>query len=344
MTHLTRAQARRPRGLAGRAARAAIAALLVVLPLLSPVPAAAAPSFAPADTGARITDQTWPDDRTFDVTVDTPSLAQQVKVRVLVPDGWSPDAGRTWPVVYAYHGGRDGYVSWTRSTDIEEYAARHDVMVVMPEAANGAYVDWYNDGAGGPPMWETFHTTEVVQLMERNFHAGTTRAAMGISSGASGAMAYAARHPGLFEYVAASSGVMHMTMPGVPTMLVLTQALYTETEDAMDVWGIPGVHTENWLAHDPWVLARNLRGVGLFVSSGTTGLPGPHDAPAPGEEESVQIHEVTCGRTTESFLRRLDALDIPVTSHVYEDGWHNWEAWRPEMDRYWEPMMAAIGA
>ncbi|MBE1532577.1 alpha/beta hydrolase [Actinomadura algeriensis] len=330
----TRAHARR---------RLAIVALLTVMHVLSPVPATAQ-TFAPADTGARITDQTWLDDRTFDVTIDAPGLPEQVKTRVIVPAGWTPDADRAWPVVYAYHGGRDNYVSWTRSTDIERYAASHDVMVVMPEAANGAYTDWYNDGEGGPPMWETFHTTEVVQLMERNFHAGTTRAAMGISSGASGAMAYAARHPGIFEYVAASSGVMHMTMPGIPTMLVLTQALYTETEDATDVWGVPGIDAENWLAHDPWVLARNLRGVGLFVSSGTTGLPGPHDRPAPGEEESVQVHEVTCGRTTESFLRRLDALDIPVTSHVYEDGWHNWEAWRPEMDRYWEPMMAAIGA
>ena len=48
----------------------------------------------------------------------------------------------------------------------------------MPEGANGSYTDWYNYGKGGVPKWETFHTKEVIQLMERNYHAGTARAVM----------------------------------------------------------------------------------------------------------------------------------------------------------------------
>jgi S-formylglutathione hydrolase FrmB len=311
-----------------------------------PPPASGAGTIAaavPADDGARITAARWLDARTFDATVSSPALNEEAKVRVLVPNGWSRDTTRRWPVVYAYHGGRDTYVSWTRSTDIEEVSARYGVMVVMPESDDGAFTDWWNYGEGGPPKWETFHTAEVLQLMERNYRAGRDRAAMGISSGAYGAMTYAARHPGMFRYVASSSGVLHLTRPGIPEATLLVQALFTDSGDPFRVWGVPGLDEANWRAHDPYVLAGSLRGTGLYVSTGTTGLPGPADHPAPGEEKSVQIQEVLCGMTTRDFLRRLRELNIPVTAHVYADGWHNWEMWEPEMHRFWPLMMARLG-
>jgi S-formylglutathione hydrolase FrmB len=307
------------------------------------LPAAGASATVPADDGAKITAMERLGDRAFDVTVSSPALGDEVKVRVLVPAGWS-DGTRRWPVVYAYHGGRDGYVSWTRSTDIEEVAARYGVMVVMPESGNGAFTDWWNYGKGGIPKWETFHTTEVLQLMERNYRAGRVRAAMGIFSGATGAMTYAARHPGMFRYVAASSGILHLTMPGIPSVTLLIHGLFTDGGDPFRVWGVPGIDDANWKAHDPYVLAENLRGTELFVSSGTTGLPGAADRPEPGEEKSVQFQEVLCGVTSVDFLERLRGLNIPVTSHVYADGWHDWETWQPEMHRFWPPMMARLGA
>jgi S-formylglutathione hydrolase FrmB len=298
---------------------------------------------APADDGARITATERMDDRTFDVTVSSPALGGEAKVRVLVPAGWSRNATRRWPAVYAYHGGRDTYVSWTRSTDIEEVSARYGVLVVMPESDDGAFTDWWNYGRGGTPKWETFHTGEVLQLMERNYRAGRARAAMGISSGAAGAMTYAARHPGMFRYVASSSGILHLTRPGIPAVTLLVQGFLTDSGDPFRVWGVPGIDDANWKAHDPYVLAENLRGTGLYVSSGTTGLPGPADRPEPGEEKSVQFQEVLCGLTSADFLRRLSELNIPVTSHVYSDGWHDWETWQPEMHRFWPLMMARLG-
>jgi S-formylglutathione hydrolase FrmB len=329
--------------LAGGPARRAAVAVLLAAVALGFAPAAAPPAAADepvqADTGARITERTWLDERTFDVTVDSPSLAQTVKIRVLVPPGWSAQPARKWPVVYAYHGGRDNYVSWTRSTDIEELSAKYDVMVVMPEGANGAYADWWNGGRGGPPKWETFHTKEVLQLMERNYRASdspSTRAVMGISSGASGAMTYAARHPGMFGYVVSSSGILHLTQPGIPTLTLLVQGLYTDEGDPFRIWGVPWIDVANWRAHDPYVLASGLRGTGLYVSTGMTGLPGQYDRPEPGAEGSVQVQEILCGVTSTAFIARLKALGIPVTSHV-------WEAWQPEMHRFWPLMMQGIG-
>jgi S-formylglutathione hydrolase FrmB len=317
----------------------------VPVPPASAATPASAPAGAsvPADDGAAVTGEEQLDERTYDLTVSSPALGRSVKVRVLVPHGWSRDAARTWPVVYAYHGGRDSYVSWTRSTDIEEASARYDVMVVMPECADGAFTDWWNYGRGGTPKWETFHTQEVLQLMERNYRAGTARAAMGISSGATGATTYAARHPGMFRYAAASSGVQHMTRPGVPTTVLFTQAFFTDTDDPLRVWGIPGIDDANWRAHDPYELAANLRGTGLYVSSGTTGLPGEYDDPAPGQRFLVQPQEVVAGVTTVDLVGRLRTLGIPVTAHIYADGWHDWATWQPEMHRYWPLMMDALG-
>lgn len=299
------------------------------------------PAQVEADSGAKITSERWLNANTFDVTVSSPALAVSVPMRVIVPNGWSRSATRTWPVVYAYHATRDTYVSWTRSTDIEEVAAKYDVIVVMPETGYiGWFTDWWNYGDGGPPKWETFHTKDVLQLVERNYHAGTKRAVMGISSAGYGAVKYAARNPGMFRYAASYSGMLHLTKPGFP-VLVMVQSL--ERADPLRIWGVRGINNDNWRANDPYVLASNLRGTGLYISSGVTGRPGPHDHPATGADD-VQLLEVLCGKTTVSFVKRINELGIPATTHVYRDGWHNWEAWQPEMHKAWPLMMRAIGA
>lgn len=311
------------------------------------VDAAAAP---PADDGARITARKWLDRRTLDLTVKSPALGESVKVRVLVPKGWSRMSDRTWPVLYAYHGGRDTYVSWTRSTDIERLSAAYGVLVVMPEGGwEGSYTDWYNYGRGGTPKWETFHTAEVPQLAERNLRAGIRRAAMGISSGAQGAVSYAARHPGMFRYAAGFSGYMHLTMPGIPALSMATTALLGDGSDPFRIWGVPGRDEANWRAHDPYWLAPRLRGVGLYISSGTTGLPGPLDhatdpAQALGGLVLGGISERTVGATTISFVQRLRKLGIPATTHLYGNGLHQWLYWQREMHTAWPLMMTAIGA
>lgn len=299
------------------------------------------PTWVAADDGAAITAERWLDDKTVDVTVSSPALGASAAIRVLVPAGWSRSAQRTWPVVYAYHAGRDTYVAWTRSTDIEELATRYGVLVVMPSTGyTGWFTDWWNYGQGGPPKWETFHTAEVLQLMERNYRAGKKRAAMGVSSSGYGAVKYAARHPGMFRYAASFSGMLHLTKPGLP-VLIMFQSL--ERDDPLRIWGIRGINDRNWRANDPYVLASRLRGTGLYISTGLTGLPGPYDHPTL-LDNGAQPHEVVCGETTVSFVNKIRRLGIPATTHIYRNGWHNWQAWQPEVHKAWPLMMTAIGA
>jgi len=332
------------------AVAAATGTVLVGTALFAPSAAYGSAALRKADTGAAITGQKRIGPHIFDLTVRSPSLHQTVKVRVITPKGWSRTAARRWPVVYAYHGGNDNYLSWTRSTDIEGIAARWKAMVVLPEGGtNGSYTDWFNYGKGGTPRWETFHTKEVIQLMERNYRAGTNRAAMGISSGGQGAITYAARHRGLFKYAASFSGIVHLTKPGIPSILMAEGLAFNPTQDPFRIWGKPDDNLRNWMTHDPYVMAKNLRGTGLYLSAGTTGNPGPLDPPFVGWDFVKArlvggISESVAGSTNVSLIARLKQLKIPVTAHIYKNGWHQWGYWILEMQRAWPLMMKSIGA
>ncbi|NKZ06931.1 hypothetical protein HGB48_24795 [Actinomadura latina] len=72
-----------------------------------------------------------------------------------------------------------------------------------------APTDWWNRGGGGAPKWETFHLAELRQILERGYRAGPDRAVAGSSTGGLGALAYAARHRGLFRAAASFSGPVH---------------------------------------------------------------------------------------------------------------------------------------
>lgn len=304
----------------------------------------AAVKFAKAPTGASITSYKWltKDKSRFDFTVKSPSLGNKsVKVRVLLPKGWSKTAKRTWPIVYAFQGGHDSYVAWTRSTDIETVARKYGVIVAMPEGADGSYTNWYNGGRGGTPKWESFHIREVIPLMEKNFRASKTRAVMGLSSGGQGAMTYAARYPKQFKFAASFSGILSMLKPGVPTMLQYVNS--GNGADPNAIWGDPVWDRGNWKLHDPYTLADQLRGTKLFFSSGTTGRPGPGD-PDVAPWDIGLLSEIVTGDTNKHFRDRLKQLKIPYTAHLYGDGRHNWPAWRREYKFVWPYIMQSIGA
>ncbi|GAA2432038.1 hypothetical protein GCM10010191_52440 [Actinomadura vinacea] len=295
--------------------------------------------YATADDGARITRVKWIGKRTADISVASPALGSTQKVRLLVPKSWKATATRSWPIVYTFHGGDDSYVSWTRSTDISKVASGYDVMVAMPEGSNGSYTDWYNGGKGGPPKWETFHTREVPQLLERNFRAGATRAAMGISSGAQGAMTYAARHPGMYKYAAAYSGVLSMLSPGIPALLLFINS----KQDPLRIWGDPVRDRANWAAHDPTSLAANLRGTGVYVSSGN-GRPGPYDPSNAAPWDIRYLSETQVERASRDFADRARSHGVSITTDFYGDGSHSWGYWKREMHQTWPTIMRALGA
>jgi S-formylglutathione hydrolase FrmB len=161
-------------------------------------------------------------------------------------------------------------------------------------------------------------------LLERGYGAGPERAVAGLSMGGGGAMAYAARHPGLFGAAASFSGLVH-PLADAGFLLGLFSGY---TDDASAIWGDPDADRDVWAAHDPTELAARLRGTRLFVSAGD-GRPGPLDAAGAGRD---RIEPVVEGESR-AFAARLRARGIPVATDFYGRGTHTWPYWERELRR-----------
>ena len=271
--------------------------------------------------------------RVRDLVVDSPALGQYVLVRLLLPRRFEAEPDRRWPVLWLLHGCCDSYESWTRSTDLEALPGLDEVLVVMPDGGQiGFYSDWLDGSTGGPARWETFHLTELRRLLERDWRAGPRRAVAGLSMGGLGAMAYAARHPGMFRAAASYSGLLHTRYDGPPSpgAPIVQNLLGTFGEDPGALWGDPARNAGVWAAHNPHDLAPRLRGVDLFVSAGN-GQPGPLDGPAP----SAQAQQIEADLYPQSlaFVERLRQLGIPVRFDDYGPGTHDWPYWERELRR-----------
>lgn len=168
---------------------------------------------------ATLKSETWIDARTVDLMIDSSSLGTTAGVRLFLPKGWTKDATRTWPQLWLLHGCCDvaDYRSWDTYSDAKEFTADKQVIVVMPsDGMAGIYTKWWNYGLGGTPDWETFHTTEVRQIVDGMFHGSSVRAVAGISIGGYGAIEYTVQHKGLFVAAASYSGIPNILFPGIP--------------------------------------------------------------------------------------------------------------------------------
>jgi S-formylglutathione hydrolase FrmB len=317
--------------LAGLALAAALASLAgTALPAgAATAPAAAPPGPVAADDGAHVVAEQWLDARMVDLTIDSPAMAAAEQVRLLVPPDWNARPHERWPVLYLLHGCCDSYVSWTRSTDVEQLTAGTDVLVVMPEAgADGFYSDWWNGGSGGPPRWETFHLTELRQILERGYRASPRRAVAGLSMGGYGTMKYA--ETGLFRAAASYSGVLDpLSNPGGVLAFLYPNAL----------WGDPVAQRGIWVANDPAYHPGLLHGVKLFVASGN-GQPGPYD----GSSQSTDPIESEVYAESLNFVHALAQAHVPVTTDFYGPGHHAWPYWQQDLHRSFPMLMQAIGA
>ena len=91
---------------------------------------------------------------------------------------------------------------------LERYAARHDLLIVMPDGFRG----FYTDNAAGPP-YAQYIARELIARIERIFPARRTRNARGIgglSMGGYGALRLALGFPQVFSAAHSHSGaVLH---------------------------------------------------------------------------------------------------------------------------------------
>ncbi|MFI8301301.1 alpha/beta hydrolase [Streptomyces nigra] len=325
-----------------RRARSLLLTILVVFIVLIDA-GTAAPAIGasgvrgPGDGKARITAVKEISERMRDLTISSPAVGRSVPVRVILPRKWFTQTKATFPVLYMLHGGDDNYTSWTRETDIEKLADKSDFLVVMPDGGRYGY---YSDWSIGNPRWETFHTTELVQLMESEYRANASRAIAGLSMGGFGALNYAARHRGMFNYVAAMSSYVDLNDPTVRFTLLL--GANRDGIDIRDVWGDPRKNSDNWQSHNPAAMTEAFRGTRVHLSAGS-GRPGPSDMNRTLDAVLVgAVAETALPESVMKFASSLRRAGVKTTTHIYDPGTHSWRYWENELHRIWPTVTAML--
>jgi diacylglycerol O-acyltransferase / trehalose O-mycolyltransferase len=263
--------------------------------------------------------------RIWDLTIDSPAVGREVKVRLLLPARFEGAKSRRWPVLYLLHGCCDTYEAWTRSTDIEKRTRNLDLLVVMPDGGTAGFYSNWRSG----PAWETFHLTELGSLLTEKYRASDQRAIAGLSMGGLGALSYAARNPGMFRVAASFSGIVHTRLSDDHVQGYLN-LLSSQGEDPRALWGDPDDDEEIWKAHNPYDLAPRLAGTKLFVSAGN-GQPGLLDR----DQSSSDEIEISIGEENDALVERLDKLGLDAQVELYGAGTHNWVYWQRELEHAW---------
>jgi S-formylglutathione hydrolase FrmB len=273
----------------------------------------------PADDGARIVAVTAVDARTRDLAIDSPAVGGIVEVRLLLPTRFTAQPSSHWPVLELLHDSGGSHLDWTANTDVETLTTPMNLLIVMPDAGSvGFYSDWWNGGRGGPPRWETFHMVELLQLLERDWHASNKRAIAGVGMGGYGAMEYAARRPGTFLAAASYSGTLDPV--GGQADLAVPPAL----------WGDPAAQADVWNAHDPTSNAEALKGTALYVAYGN-GRPA-----YPGQE-------LWTAAMNQRFVQRLAQVQIPATVDAYGPDTYGWPYWQRDLHRSLRLLRESVG-
>ncbi|MFC4855333.1 alpha/beta hydrolase [Actinophytocola glycyrrhizae] len=286
--------------------------------------------------GAYIVSAQRLDDRLVELTVHSPSVGRDVGVRLLLPPDHDRKPHKRWPTLYLLHGccdGDQGYRSWTNNTDVEELSARTNVLIVMPEAGPAGFYSNWLDG----PAWETFHLTELRRIVEREYRSGNHRAVAGLSMGGFGALSYAARNPGFFRAAASYSGVVHPTYQGPRSTDLILGIVGAYGDDPLALWGDPVTDAEVWAAHNPYDLARKLRGVKVYLSTGN-GVPGPLDPPGAAHDGLEEL----LGEQTVAVADRLRAKGVRVSTDFYGPGRHTWPYWERALHRSFPMLVNSI--
>lgn len=284
----------------------------------------------------------------YAVSVQSPSLGRPVDVRILLPQGYDPDAARRYPVLYLFHGTSGRASDWVVQGSAGRTMSGVPVITVMPDAGfdgNGGswFTDWVDTTTAlGPSKWETFHIDDVLPWVDANLQtvrSRSGRAIAGLSQGGFGAMTYAARHPDLFSSAASFSGAPEIARD--PEMAVGAAAVISGTAMGLNgtqpdaMFGNAVTNRINWLGHDPANLVENLRATSLHLWT-ATGVNGEYDPePNPG---GTGIEALT-HESSQKFHDHLVEAGIASYYNDYTYGTHTWPYWTRDLQQYVPRMM-----
>ncbi|MGV9412305.1 alpha/beta hydrolase-fold protein [Nocardia sp. NPDC003693] len=309
-------------------------------------PAAAEPD-APVESGpATVQKVVWLGDRRVALWVNSPASGTPVQVQLLLARDWRSRPDAKFPVMFMLDGLRatNEENGWTKEAGAAGFFADKNVTVVLPIGGQSSfYTDWLQPDNGHNYKWETFLTKELPPLLESQWRATSSRAVSGLSMGGTAAMMLAARNPGWVRHAASYSGFLTLTTLGMPQMVNFAMK-DSGGFDSNAMFGPPS--SPEWKAHDPYELAEQLKGTGLYISSGS-GTAGatdpPGDIPGLTSNYAGMGLEVLSRLSSQNFVSKLNKLNIPVQVSYRPSGTHTWPYWDFEMRQSWAQTAAALG-
>ncbi|MCP9619017.1 esterase family protein [Nocardia otitidiscaviarum] len=333
----------------------AVAATAALLPVAAAgpalavdAPAAVSPAGTSAD-GSRIVSVRTVDDRHLTLQVYSAAMDKNIEVDVQRP----ADTSAAAPTLYLLNGagGGEDSATWNKQTDVLGFLAAKDVNVVQPIGGGFSYyTDWRApDPALGVNKWKTFLTEELPPLVDRALHTTGRNAIAGLSMAGTSVLQLPIAAPGLYGSVASYSGCAQISDP-IGYNFVNT-VVAAGGGDAKNMYGPQG--DPMWTANDPYVRADQLRGVNLFISSGT-GMPGRYDTldgqyalPGPGGLANQVVVggglEAATDYCTRNLQTRLNDLGIPATYDFTPTGTHSWGYWQDALEKSWPVLAAGLG-
>ena len=252
---------------------------------------------------------------------DGPARPNALRVNVLLPDGYDGAKRKRWPVLYLLHGHGDSYDAWAAPCNgrVQEVAKGFPGIIVMPEAAQGWYTDWWNDGKRAEPAWERYYLGELMPLIEKRFRILRGRqwhAIAGLSMGGEGAVYIAEQRPDYFGSVASFSGPL-----AIQRLEYANGGMDTQGQKFTQVFGPPdGFYAT---AHNPAANTVNLKSTRVYVTVGN-GVGGDLT------NYFGRIAEADLARQAEDFTNAAKTDDVDVT-FVPRDGIHDWPYWREHL-------------
>jgi diacylglycerol O-acyltransferase / trehalose O-mycolyltransferase len=321
-----------------------LAATAFILTALFAPPVAGAD---PVPDNARVTSLEQLDGNLWEITVHSPSMDRDIPFQLIRPAGGVAGA----PTLYLLNGaggGEDG-ANWLAQTDAREFFADEFVNVLIPSKGIGSYyTDWIaEDPTVGRPMWTTFLTTELPSVIDEALATDGRNAIAGLSMSATSVLDLAISAPGLYQSVASYSGCAQTSTP-LGQAAVRSIVLTASGGNADNMWG--PANSPIWVERDPYVNAEKLRGLSLYLSSGS-GAAGRYDTPesqapgAPPVENQIIVGgalEAATRYCTEAMADRLRELDIPAEIHLPTEGTHSWLYWQDELHRSWPTIEAGL--
>jgi putative tributyrin esterase len=168
------------------------------------------------------------------VLIPSQSMETKFKAIVVVPDKYSENKSKDWPVVYLLHGWSGKYSDWSKKTDLGILTDKYNFIIVCPD---GGYAGWYLDSPiKNDSKYETYIANEVVKFVDKSFHTiqdSTGRFITGLSMGGQGAIRLIAKYPNVFDVAGSMSGVMDLREASKKYGLI---QLLGEYDTNKDIW------------------------------------------------------------------------------------------------------------